>query len=229
MVPAAIRRVSQSVAGLERLVPAVSVAIPVAIAGSGMGVGMAVMTVERLFIKYRHKVRRDVLQAILGLRTWKLRGVLAQFIRELVDDECRGGFWCKRFKGLFEERPLGLDLHGAEGDAGNNVIAMLDAALVEFDGDIIRRRVDHMDAVVVTELVAQVIRKFRVQLKQQQGRSLVHLAHNLPGVAAFARSIFYDDAWLGKIKFAGYQADQLLGTRDNGGYLHRAGQEPFKE
>ena len=147
-----------------------------------------------MFVKYGDEHRRDVLQAILGIRPREYGGMLAEFVRDLVDDECGGRFRGKGIEGFLKQRPLGLDLHRAERDAGYDIIAMLDPALVEFRGNVVRVGIDDMDAGIIAKLMAQMVCELGVEFKQEKRGLRVHATRDFPGVAAFAGAVFSDDA-----------------------------------
>ena len=183
----------------------------------------------RHFIKDCDEARGDVLQEVFRVRPGENLGVLPQLVGELVDDEGRGGLWREGIESLLQQRPLLVDLHGAEWDARDDVIAMLDAADFEFVGDLVRSGIDDMDAGVVAKLAPEVAGQLGVEFEHQEGGVPVHLARDLAGVTALPRAVFHDYPRLGKIELAGDPADQLLGTRDDGSDLQRTGQEPLEK
>ena len=67
----------------------------------------------------------DIREKILRLRAIKKRGVLSEFIRDLVDDEATAVR--KRLICFREQRPFFIDFENAKRNSGENIIAMRDA------------------------------------------------------------------------------------------------------
>src|SRR5205814_2786763 len=80
----------------------------------------------RYFVKHRDKHWRDILQEIFLFVALDNRGVLPQFIGDLVNDKL--AVRLKRIVRLSQQCTLLLDLKNAERNAGENVIARSESA-----------------------------------------------------------------------------------------------------
>jgi hypothetical protein len=186
------------------------------------------MPVGRL-VEFRHEHRRQVLQAVLGLDSGEMAAVADQLIGHLVDDE--GGVVVRGegIVGAAEQFALLFRLQDAEGDSGDDVVAMGEAALEEFLGERSGIAVENRNPGIAPELTFQVLGKFGVEFEQYDPGIRVHAADDLPGMAAFARSILDDDPRLAEVHLPAHLADQGAGTGNYGSDLEGTLQESLEE
>ena len=178
------------------------------------GVAVARVTVRRLVV-FGDEHRRQILQAVFGFDAREMPAMADQFIRHLIDDESGVILRGKGIEGVLEEFALFVGLENAEGDAGDDTVAMAVTAFGQFlakEGGV---AIQDDDARIVAKLVFEVIGENRVELEEDQGRIAVHAPGNLAGVAAFTGSIFGDDARLAQVHFAGDPPDEGAGTWDD--------------
>ena len=93
-----------------------------AVAGAACDVAVARLR----FLKNGDEHRRNILQTILRFRAIEKGGVLPEFVRHLVNNEGAAG--AQRVVGILEESAFLLDLENAERNAGEDVIALRNAA-----------------------------------------------------------------------------------------------------
>jgi hypothetical protein len=110
--------------------------------------------------------RRNILQEILGFRVIEQAGMLPELIRDLINDESPAGR--DRCMGLLKEGALLPNIEDAEGNAGDDVVAVGDAAALQFLGELRGVSMNHMNAGVVGELSFQISRKICIQLEKEQ-------------------------------------------------------------
>src|SRR5450631_1468229 len=132
----------------------------------------------------RDEHRRNILEKILRLRALEERGVLAQFVRDLVDDEVAAVR--ERLVCFLQQGPLLPDFKNAERDSGENVVAVRDAPALQLLRQTRGIPIDDMDARVIRELAAEIPGKGGIQLEKEQLRTRWHPAGNLSRVDAFA-------------------------------------------
>jgi hypothetical protein len=135
----------------------------------------------------------------------------------------------ERVECLFQQAALFADLEDAEGDAGEDIVAMGDVPLREFGRQALGVRVDDFHPRVPRELVPEMPRKVRIQLEKEEFGVGMHPFGDLPAVAALARAELGDGARNGEIELAGNPADQRAGTGHDGSDLHWLFEELFKE
>ena len=98
----------------------------------------------------RDEHRGDILEKILRLRAIEERGVLAQLVRDLIDDEMAA--LRERLIRFREQGALLLDLQNAERDSGKDVVAVRDAPALQLLRQARGISVDDVDAGIVREL-----------------------------------------------------------------------------
>src|SRR6266487_2450680 len=123
----------------------------------------AVPTVR--FLKNSNEHGRNVLQEIFGRRTLENFGMLLQFVGDLINDEATAN--CERVMSLLQQRALLVDLENAKRDAGNDIIARVDAASAQFQRKMRGVIVDDVHARIVTKLTLQIARESGVELEEQ--------------------------------------------------------------
>ena len=107
----------------------------------------------------------NIREKILRLRAIKKRGVLSEFIRDLVDDEAAA--LRKRLICFREQRPLFFDFENAERDSGKNIVAVGDAPALQLFRQARGISVDDVDARVIRELASEIPGKGRIQLEEK--------------------------------------------------------------
>src|SRR5438067_1907081 len=104
----------------------------------------------RYFVKYSDKHWRDILQEIFRFIALENRGVLPQFVGDLVNDKL--AVWLKRIVRLSQQCTLLLDLENAEGDARQNVIARSESAAFQLARQRRCIAMDHVHATIACKL-----------------------------------------------------------------------------
>ena len=169
----------------------------------------------------------NIREKILRLDAIKKRGVLSEFIRDLVDDEAaavRERLICFR-----EQRPLFFDFENAERDSGENVIAVRDAPALQLLQQTRSIPIDNMDTRVIRKLATQIPGKSGIQLEEEQLGTGRHPAHNFSRVNAFTRTVFGDHARFAKIHLARHLLHQRFRAWCDRRDLKRTLQKPFEE
>ena len=186
------------------------------------------MAIPRLrLLKNRDEHRRNILQTILRFGAIEKGGVLPEFVRHLVNDE--GAARPERVVRILEQSAFLLDLENAEGDAGENVIALRDAAARELLGETGGVAIDDVDARIIGELPLEVARKGGIEFEEEQLRIGIHPRGQLARMDAFARTVLGDYARLAEIHLARHPLHKRLGAGDDGGDLKRLLQKPFEK
>src|SRR4030095_7217945 len=111
-------------------------------------------------------------------------GMLPEFIGHLVNNE--GTAWSKGVVCILEQSAFLFNPENAEGDAGENVIALRDAAEGQLLGETGCVAIDHVDARVVGELPFEVTREGRVEFEEEQLRISIHPGRQFARMDAFA-------------------------------------------
>src|SRR5437016_7982879 len=179
------------------------------------------------FLKNRDEHRRNVLQEVFRFGTVENLSVLLQLVRDLINDKPTAS--CECVMGLLEQSALLVDLQNAKRDAGNNIVARVDAASAQFQRQVRSVVVDHMHARIPSKLTLQIARESSVELKEKQSAIRSHPARDLARMHSFAGTVLRDHARLVKIDFIGHAFDQRPGTGYNRCDLERALQESFEE
>jgi len=151
-------------------------------------------------VKHRDKHWRDILQEIFRFPVLEQRGVLLQFVSDLINDETAAGR--QRIICFPQERAFLVDLENAERDARQDIVAASNAAALELERQRSCIPMDHMDTRIGRELPLERTRKCCVKLEQEQMRIWIHSSRNLARVHAFTWPVLGDHAWLAKIHFA---------------------------
>ncbi len=179
------------------------------------------------FAKNSDEHRRNILQKIFRFRLVEKSSVLFQLIRHLINDETAARF--ERVVRLLQKLPFLFDLENAERNAGENVIAITDAAARQYFRQRGSISVKNMDARVAGKLPAQIAGERGIEFEEQKFRIRAHAAGDLARVHAFTRPVFGDDAGTTEIDLFGDAFDQGLGTGNNGSDLKGPLQESLKE
>ena len=170
---------------------------------------------------------RNILEKILRLHAIEDGSMLAQFVRDLVDDEVaavRERLICFR-----QQRSLFFDFENAERDSGENVVAVRDAAALQLLQQTRGIPIDNMDARVIRKLATEIPGKSGVQLEQEQSGTGRHPARNFSRVNAFTRAIFGDHARLAKIHLARHLLHKRFRAWSDRRDLKRTLQKPLEE
>ena len=96
------------------------------------------------FMENRDEHRGDILEKIFRFRAIENRRVLAQFVRDLINDEMAA--LRERVVRFREQGALLLDLQNAERDARNDVVAVRDAPTLQLLRQARGISVDYVDA-----------------------------------------------------------------------------------
>lgn len=168
----------------------------------------------------RDEHRWNILEKILRFRAIEQRGVLAQFVRDLVDDEV--ATVRERLIRFRQQGALLFDFENAERDSGKNVVAVRDAPALQLLRQARGIPVDDVDARVIRELAPEIPGKGGIQLEEEQLGTRRHPAGNLSRVDAFAGAIFRDYARFAKIHLAGHPLHEGLRARYDRRDLKRA-------
>jgi hypothetical protein len=179
------------------------------------------------FVENRDEHRRNVLQKIFGIRAIEEGGVLSQFIRHLIDDEAATGL--ERLVCFLEQGAFLFDLENAEWNARENVIALRDAAALEFLRQSGGIGVDYVDARIIGKLPAEIARKCRIEFEQEQLGTGMHAARDLARMHALPRTVLSDDSWAAEIDFSRNSLDKRLRAGNNGGDLEWPLQKSLEE
>ena len=120
---------------------------------------------------------RDILQEVFRFSVLEKRGMLLQFVCDLVNNETAASR--QRIIRFSQEGAFLVDLEDAERNTGKDIVAESDAAPFE----LVRQRsgvtMDHMHARVARELPLESARERRVELEQEQMRIRTHPAGDL--------------------------------------------------
>src|SRR4029077_16756219 len=127
---------------------------------------------RRYFVKHRDKHWRDILQKIFRFSALENGGVLPQLIGDLVNDKL--AVRLERIVRLSQQCALLLDLENTERNAGENVIARIESAALQFERQRGRVAVNHMHPSIGCKLPFQCSRQRRVEFKQEQMRIRCH-------------------------------------------------------
>src|SRR5437868_4303784 len=98
--------------------------------------------------------RWNIREKILRLHAFKKRGVLSEFIRDLVDDEATAV--SKRLICFREQCSLFFDFENAERDSGENIIAVRDAPALQLLQQTRSVPIYNMDTRVIRKLATQI-------------------------------------------------------------------------
>ena len=109
------------------------------------------------FLENGDEHRRNILQAILRFGAIEKGGVLPKLVRHLVNDEGAAG--PERVVSVLEKGAFLFDLENAERDAGEDVIALRDAAAAQLLGEAGGVAIDDVDARIVGKLPLEVARE----------------------------------------------------------------------
>ena len=131
-----------------------------------------------------------------------------ELIRHLIDDERRAGMRRERVEGVLQELPLFCGFEDAERNAGNDIVAVFDAAFGQLGGELRRVLMEHGHPRVATELLLKMLRQFRVEFKKEQARVGVHPVDDLASVATLSGAKFGDHPRSTEVHSAGYLSDQ---------------------
>lgn len=137
---------------------------------------------------------------------------LFEFPRNLVDQKSGMFRRAEGFQSPLEHFALQLGGDEAEGDAGNNVVAVREPEICENRKNIGGASMDDGDDGVVFELLSQTFNKFRIEFDEDQSRFWAHSRKDFATVAALAWAVFDDDSGLGKVHFVGNTPRECLGT-----------------
>ena len=117
-------------------------------------------------MKNGDKHRRDILQEIFRFGALKNRGVLFQFVCDLVNNETAAR--PERIIRFSQERAFLVDLENAEWNARKNVIAASDAATFQLEWQRRCVTMDHMHARIACKLPLKSTRERRIEFEQEQ-------------------------------------------------------------
>ena len=121
------------------------------------------------------------------------RGVLAQFVCHLINDEARRRARGPRVFSASRARFF-LIFKNAERNSGDDVIAVRDARRSQFTRSESRGIcIDHVHARIIGELPAEIAGKGGIQFEQKQLRIRPHPARNLARMHPFARAVLGND------------------------------------
>ena len=169
----------------------------------------------------------NIREKIFRLHAIKKRGVLSEFIRDLIDDEATAVR--KRLICFREQRPLFFDFENAERDSGENIIAVRNAPARQLLQQTRSIPIDNMDTGVSCKLATQIPGKSGIQLEEEQLGTRRHPAHNFSRVNAFTRAVLGYHPRFAEIHLARHLLYQRLRAWCDRRDLKRTLQKPFEE
>ena len=107
----------------------------------------------------------NIREKILRLHAIKKRGVLSEFIRDLVDDEATAV--SKRLICFREQCSLFFDFENAERDSRENVVTVRDAPALQLFQQTRSIPIDNVDARVIRKLAAEIPGKSGIELEEE--------------------------------------------------------------
>ena len=127
----------------------------------------------------------------------------------------------ERIVGFLQERAFLVDLENAERNAGENVIALRDAAALQFLGETGGVAIDHMDARIVGELPFEIARERGIQFEEKQLRIRPHPAAQSRANGRLRPGRTRRSRGLAEIDLARDSFDERLGAGDDRSDLKR--------